>query len=230
MFGRIPGPSVTALWGAVEPALLRGRRPAREAPHPGAGLRESGAGFDRSGELCACSGGLCGGPHLEVRLPAGEGAAPEASVRVCSVVALWGRMGVAHRAPLSMRFSRQEQGSGLPLDPPGNLPNPGIETAALRLLHWRTDSLTPAPPGKPPETRVPATLLNLPLLMCVLVAQSCPTLRPHGLKAVKLLCPWSFHGKHIGVGCHFLLPNPEVEPRSPAFRAYSLLSEAPTND
>ena len=26
-------------------------------------------------------------------LPAGEGAAPEASVRVCSVVALWGRMG-----------------------------------------------------------------------------------------------------------------------------------------
>ena len=117
----------------------------------------------------------------------------------------------------------------MPLDPPGNLPNPGIETATLPSPAL-ADSLTPAPPGKPPETRVPATVLNLPLLMCVLVAQSCPTLRPHELKAVKLLCPWSFPGKHIGVGCHFLLPNPGVELRPPTFRAYSLLSEAPTND
>ena len=34
---------------------------------------------------------------------------------------------VAHQAPLSMGFSRQEYRSGLPFPPPGNLPKPGIE-------------------------------------------------------------------------------------------------------
>ena len=34
---------------------------------------------------------------------------------------------VAYRAPLSMRFSREEYWSGLPCPPPGDLPNPGIE-------------------------------------------------------------------------------------------------------
>ena len=34
---------------------------------------------------------------------------------------------VAHQAPLSMGFSRQEYWSGLPCPPPGDLPDPGIE-------------------------------------------------------------------------------------------------------
>ena len=34
---------------------------------------------------------------------------------------------VAHQAPLSMGFSRQEYWSGLPLPSPGDLPDPGIE-------------------------------------------------------------------------------------------------------
>ena len=34
---------------------------------------------------------------------------------------------VAHEAPLSMGFSRQEYWSGLPFPPPGDLPDPGIE-------------------------------------------------------------------------------------------------------
>ena len=34
---------------------------------------------------------------------------------------------VAHQAPLSMRFSRQEYWSGLPFPTPGDLPNPGIK-------------------------------------------------------------------------------------------------------
>ena len=33
---------------------------------------------------------------------------------------------VAHEAPLSMGFSRQEYWSGLLFPPPGDLPNPGI--------------------------------------------------------------------------------------------------------
>ena len=34
---------------------------------------------------------------------------------------------VAHQAPLSMEFSRQQYWSGLPFPPPGDLPDPGIE-------------------------------------------------------------------------------------------------------
>ena len=45
---------------------------------------------------------------------------------------------VAHQAPLSMKFSRQEYWSGLPFPPPGDLPDPGIEPASL---------ISPALPG-----------------------------------------------------------------------------------
>ena len=37
------------------------------------------------------------------------------------------RWTVAHQAPLSVGFSRQEYWSGLPCPPPGDLPNPGVE-------------------------------------------------------------------------------------------------------
>ena len=36
------------------------------------------------------------------------------------------------------------------------------------------------------------------------VAQSCLTLRPHGLQLTRLLRPWDFPGKSTGVGCHCL--------------------------
>ena len=39
-------------------------------------------------------------------------------------VTLWT---IAHQAPLSMEFSRQEYWSGLPFPSPGDLPSPGIE-------------------------------------------------------------------------------------------------------
>ena len=38
---------------------------------------------------------------------------------------------VACQAPLSVGFGRQEYGRGLPCPPPGDLPNPGIETVSL---------------------------------------------------------------------------------------------------
>ena len=38
---------------------------------------------------------------------------------------------VAHQAPLSMEFSRQEYWSGLPCPPPRDLPNSGIEPMSL---------------------------------------------------------------------------------------------------
>ena len=51
---------------------------------------------------------------------------------------------VAHQAPLSMRFSRQEYWSGLPFPSPGDLPNPGIEPGSPTL---EADALTSEPPG-----------------------------------------------------------------------------------
>ena len=51
---------------------------------------------------------------------------------------------VAHQAPLSMGFSRQEYWSGLPCLLQG-LPDPGID---LCLLHWQAGSLPLVPPGK----------------------------------------------------------------------------------
>ena len=44
-------------------------------------------------------------------------------------VTLWT---VAHQAPVSLEFSRQEYRSGLPCPPPGDLPDPGIEHTSLK--------------------------------------------------------------------------------------------------
>ena len=38
---------------------------------------------------------------------------------------------VAHEAPLSMGFSRQEYWGGLPCPPPGDLPDPGIQPTVV---------------------------------------------------------------------------------------------------
>ena len=40
---------------------------------------------------------------------------------------------LAHQAPLSMEFCRQEYWSGLPVIPPGDLPHPGIEPTSPAL-------------------------------------------------------------------------------------------------
>ena len=53
---------------------------------------------------------------------------------------------VAHQAPPSMGFSRQEYWSGLPFPSSGDLPDPGIEPGSPTL---QADALTSEPPGKP---------------------------------------------------------------------------------
>ena len=52
---------------------------------------------------------------------------------------------VAHQAPLSVGFSRQEYWSGLPLPSPGDLPHPGIEPTSPALAG---EFCTNEPPGK----------------------------------------------------------------------------------
>ena len=64
--------------------------------------------------------------------------------KLCSTLATpWT---VAHQDPLSVEFSRQEYWSGLPLPPPGDLPNSGMKSKspALAGRFFTTES-----PGKP---------------------------------------------------------------------------------
>ena len=55
---------------------------------------------------------------------------------------------VTHQAPLSMGFSRQEYGSGLPFLPPEDLPNPKTEPASPVISALQVDSLPTEPPEK----------------------------------------------------------------------------------
>ena len=56
---------------------------------------------------------------------------------------------VAHQAPLSEGFSRQEHWSGLPCPPPGDLPNPGIEPMFLKPPALAGRVFTTSATGKP---------------------------------------------------------------------------------
>ena len=53
---------------------------------------------------------------------------------------------MAHQAPLSMGFSKQEYWSGVPFPPPGDLHDPGIEAAFPALIGG---FFTAEPLGKP---------------------------------------------------------------------------------
>ena len=59
---------------------------------------------------------------------------------------------VAHQAPLSMGFSRQEYWSGFPCSPPGDLPYPGVKpdslTSPALVGRFFTTSVTWEKPGK----------------------------------------------------------------------------------
>ena len=65
---------------------------------------------------------------------------------------------VAHQAPPSMEFSRQQYWSGLPFPAPGDLPDPGIEPRSPAL---QADALPSEPPGKPQFTPITLFCLHL---------------------------------------------------------------------
>ena len=56
---------------------------------------------------------------------------------------------VAHQAPLSLGFSRQEYWSGLPLPPPGDLPDSRTKPASPASPALAGGFSTTEPPGKP---------------------------------------------------------------------------------
>ena len=80
-------------------------------------------------------------------------------------VTLWT---VACQASLSMGFSSQEYWSGLPCSPPGNLPDPGIESASLMFSCTGGRFFTTSTTWEAP--------MNPCCCCCRQVAQSCPTL------------------------------------------------------
>ena len=72
-----------------------------------------------------------------------------ASLQLCPLFA--SQWIVAHKAPLSMGFYRQEYWNGLPCSLPGDLPHPGIEPRSPPL---QADSLPSEPLGKHNRNRI----------------------------------------------------------------------------
>ena len=106
---------------------------------------------------------------------------------------------VAHRAPPSMGFSRQEYWSGLPFPSPADLPNPRIEPRSP-VLQAGNPQATSRPPGKPYKNTTKAVLcpsacpehmslcLSRPHVNLVVV-QSFAHVWPHRLQHTRLSCP-----------------------------------------
>ena len=66
---------------------------------------------------------------------------------------------IAHQAPLSLGFPRQEYWSGLPFPSPGDLPNSGIEPMSPALAGR---SFTAEPAGKPGQVYALLYICALP--------------------------------------------------------------------
>ena len=81
--------------------------------------------------------------------------------------------------------------------------------------------------GPPPAEPCPFPNMWTALhrLECAKLLQSCPALC-NTMEPARLLCPWDSPGKNTEVGCHALpprdLPDPGIEPASPAWQADSL--------
>ena len=86
---------------------------------------------------------------------------------------------VAHQAPQSIGFPRQEYWNGLPWPPPGDLPDPGTEPMALSLLHWQAGSLPLVPPGKPVGMVNSKVLSAINSLSQIVRITKLPHSRPH---------------------------------------------------
>ena len=67
---------------------------------------------------------------------------------------------IAHQAPLSMGFPRQEYWNGLPFPTPGDLLDPGIEPVFLCVLQWQVDSLPLCHLGSPQGVKLIARHLT----------------------------------------------------------------------
>ena len=125
---------------------------------------------------------------------------------------------VGRQASLSMGFSRQEYWSRLPFPPSGNLPDPGIEP------------VSPALAGGFLSTEPPGRCLWLPSRQDGgSVSKSCPTLATPWTIAYQAPLSLGFSRQEYWSRLPFPspgdLPNPGIEPGSPALKADSLPTE-----
>ena len=106
------------------------------------------------------------------------------------IAALWT---VAHQAPLSKEFFRQEYWSGLPCYSAGHLPHPGREPRSLAL---QEDALPSEPPGKGPPPLCPYTKYSAPIADDLLYCHSRKKWKCRGnasgrsLKSIVASWPW----------------------------------------
>ena len=139
----------------------------------------------------------------------------ESLSRVRFFVILWT---VAHHAPPSMGFFRQEYWSGLPFPSPGDLPNPVIE---LRSPALQADALTSEPPGKP----IKMWKFKVKSLSCVWLFGTPWTVAYQAPRSM------NFPRQEYWSGLPFPspgdLPNPGIEPGAPALQTDALPSEPP---
>ena len=103
--------------------------------------------------------------------------------------------------------------SGLPLLPPGDLPDPGIEPVSPKLLH--SQQTIAEPQGKPPADLGGSSL----------VPQLCPALATPWTVARQAPLSMGFSRQEYQGGLPFPSPgdltHPGIEPRSPALQADS---------
>ena len=98
-----------------------------------------------------------------------EGHHSQRSLQSCCVLSHFSRVQffatpwtIAHQAPLSVGFSRQEYWSRLPFSPPGDLPDPGIELAALTSPALTGGFFTTSTTKPSPVPRTPPHGLGIP--------------------------------------------------------------------
>ena len=94
---------------------------------------------------------------------------------------------VAHQAPLSLEFSRQEHKSGLPFPTPKDLLDPGIKPKSLASPAWAGGFFTPMPPEKPKNTQDSgkSTIETAVYEILQEITQREPTRSTHWLQASK---------------------------------------------
>ena len=93
---------------------------------------------------------------------------------------------VAYQPPLTMGFSRQENWSGMPGPPPGDLNNSGIKP---RSPAFQADSLSSEPSGKPPnlENKSESEVIQSCLTLCDPMNCSPPGFSVHGILQARIL-------------------------------------------
>ena len=137
---------------------------------------------------------------------------------------------------MSMEFSRQEYWSGLLFSSPRGLPNPGIEPGSPAL---QADSLPSEPPGKPIIIES-----KLTMVLSALWAPDCCCF--FFLIFIYLFCSIGSQLRHTGsfipcagfslvaacglscpAACEILVPQPGMEPMSPALKGGFLTTGPP---